>query len=88
MQADPAQIAYFDVRGQYLSTETASRMLKVYREGLMPQALATYQPGLASHQTGTMDFESLFLRAPLQKPECLQPARDQVLSCDVLRINV
>jgi len=27
---------------------------------LIPQALATYQAGLASYQTGRLDFESLF----------------------------
>jgi outer membrane protein, heavy metal efflux system len=54
------QSAYFEVRSQYLAAETASQMLKIYREGLIPQALATYQAGLASYQTGTLDFESLF----------------------------
>jgi cobalt-zinc-cadmium efflux system outer membrane protein len=54
------QTAYFDIRNQYIAAETASQMLKIYREGLIPQALATYQAGLASYQTGTLDFESLF----------------------------
>jgi hypothetical protein len=35
-------------------------MLTIYREGLIPQALAAYQAGLASYQTGSVDFESLF----------------------------
>ena len=54
------QSAYFDVRNQYIAAETGSQMLKIYREGLIPQALATYQAGLASYQTGSLDFESLF----------------------------
>jgi cobalt-zinc-cadmium efflux system outer membrane protein len=54
------QTAYFDVRNQYIAAQTASQMLKIYREGLIPQALATYQSGLASYQTGSLDFESLF----------------------------
>jgi len=54
------QTSYFDVRNQYIAADTASQMLKIYREGLIPQALATYQAGLASYQTGTLDFESLF----------------------------
>jgi outer membrane protein TolC len=54
------QSAFFDVRNQYIAAETASQMLKIYREGLIPQALATYQAGLASYQTGRLDFESLF----------------------------
>jgi len=48
------------VRNQYIAAATASQMLKIYREGLIPQALATYQSGLASYQTGRLDFESLF----------------------------
>ena len=54
------QTAYFDVRNQYIAAETASQMLTIYREGLIPQALATYQAGLASYQTGGVDFETLF----------------------------
>ena len=54
------QSAYFDVRNQYIAAETASQILKIYREGLIPQALATYQAGLAAYQTGSVDFESLF----------------------------
>jgi len=54
------QTAYFDVRNQYLAAETASQMLKIYREGLIPQALAAYQSGLTSYQSGGVDFETLF----------------------------
>jgi len=53
------QQVYFDVRDQYISTATASQMLKIYREGLIPQALATFRAGLASYQSGTQDFETL-----------------------------
>jgi outer membrane protein TolC len=53
------QTAYFDVRDQYLAAQTASQLLTIYREGLIPQALATYQAGLAAYQGGRQDFESL-----------------------------
>jgi cobalt-zinc-cadmium efflux system outer membrane protein len=53
------QSAFFEIRNQYIAAQTASQMLKIYREGLIPQALATYQSGLASYQTGRLDFESL-----------------------------
>ena len=53
------QSAFFDIRNQFIAAETASQMLKIYREGLIPQALAAYQAGLASYQTGRLDFESL-----------------------------
>jgi cobalt-zinc-cadmium efflux system outer membrane protein len=53
------QQAYFDVRDQFISAETASQMLKIYREGLIPQGLATFRAGLAAYQAGSQDFESL-----------------------------
>jgi outer membrane protein TolC len=53
------QAAYFDVRDQYLAAQTASQLLTIYREGLIPQALATYQAGLVAYQGGRQDFESL-----------------------------
>ncbi len=53
------QAAYFDVRDRYIAAQTASQLLTTYREGLIPQALATYQAGLAAYQSGKQDFESL-----------------------------
>ena len=53
------QSAYFEVRSQYIAAQTASEMLKIYRDGLIPQALATYQSGLAAYQAGRQDFETL-----------------------------
>lgn len=53
------QSAYFDVRNQYITAQTASQILNIYRDGLIPQALATYQAGLASYQAGRLDFETL-----------------------------
>ena len=53
------QQAYFEVRDQLVTAETASQTLKIYREGLIPQALATFRAGLASYQTGSQDFQTL-----------------------------
>lgn len=53
------QSAFFDVRNEYVAAQTASQMLKIYRDGLIPQALATYESGLVAYQTGRLDFESL-----------------------------
>ena len=53
------QAAYFDVRYQYVAARTASQLLTIYREGLIPQALAAYQSGLVAYQGGRQDFESL-----------------------------
>jgi outer membrane protein, heavy metal efflux system len=57
------QSSYFDVRNQYIAADTASQMLKIYREGLIPQALATYQAG--SRRTRP---------APLISRVCSQPS--------------
>jgi outer membrane protein TolC len=53
------QAAYFDVREQYLAAQTASQLLTIYREGLIPQALAAYQAGLVAYQGGRQDLETL-----------------------------
>jgi outer membrane protein TolC len=53
------QAVYFDVRDQYLAAQTTSQLLTIYREGLIPQALATYQAGLVAYQGGRQDFETL-----------------------------
>ncbi len=53
------QSAYFEVRDQYLAAQTTSEILKIYHDGLIPQALSTYQAGLAAYQTGQLDFEAL-----------------------------
>jgi cobalt-zinc-cadmium efflux system outer membrane protein len=53
------QAAVFGVRSQYIAAQTASEMLKIYREGLIPQALATYESGLTAYQSGRQDFQTL-----------------------------
>lgn len=53
------QSAYFQVRDQYIAAQTASEVLKIYHDGLLPQSLSTYQAGLAAYQTGRQDFETL-----------------------------
>ncbi|MEP6716776.1 MAG: TolC family protein [Terriglobia bacterium] len=53
------QQAWFDVRDQYISAETASQLLKIYREGLIPQAMATFRAGLAEYEAGHQDVQAL-----------------------------
>lgn len=53
------QQAYFDIRDQFVTAETEARLLTIYREGLIPQATATFQAGLASYQSNRQDFETL-----------------------------
>ncbi|TAM78731.1 MAG: TolC family protein [Acidobacteria bacterium] len=53
------QQAYFEVRDQYLVADSDSKVLKIYREGLIPQATATFDAGLAAYQSAQQDFETL-----------------------------
>jgi outer membrane protein TolC len=53
------QQAYFDVRDQFIAAETSAHLLKIYREGLIPQAMATFSAGLSGYETGRQDFETL-----------------------------
>jgi outer membrane protein TolC len=53
------QQAYFDIRDQYLKAQTSERILKIYREGLIPQAANTFQAGLAAYGATKEDFETL-----------------------------
>ncbi|HUY12288.1 MAG TPA: TolC family protein [Terriglobia bacterium] len=53
------QQTYFEVQDQFVKAETGARLLKIYREGLIPQATATFDAGLAAYQTGHEDFQTL-----------------------------
>jgi outer membrane protein, heavy metal efflux system len=53
------QQAYFEVKDQYLSADSAAKVLEIYRGGLIPQATATFQAGLAAYQVGREDFQTL-----------------------------
>jgi cobalt-zinc-cadmium efflux system outer membrane protein len=54
------QQAYFDVRDQYLTVQTSAQLLKIYREGLIPQSTATFQAGLAAYQSNRLDLQAVF----------------------------
>ena len=53
------QQIYFEVKDQYLAVDSSAKVLKIYREGLIPQARASFQAGLAAYQVGHEDFQSL-----------------------------
>ncbi|HET7214802.1 MAG TPA: TolC family protein [Terriglobia bacterium] len=53
------QQTYFEVRDQYLVADSDSKMLRIYREGLIPQATATFHAGLAAYQSAQQDFQTL-----------------------------
>ena len=49
----------FLLRQQFLSAENSEELLKIYREGLMPQARAELQAGMAAYQSNRQDFQAL-----------------------------
>lgn len=53
------QRALAEVQRQYVVTKTSEEQLLIYRDGLIPQAQATIQAGLASYQSNRVDFETV-----------------------------
>jgi outer membrane protein, heavy metal efflux system len=47
------------IREQFVIEEKLADLLKIYREGLMPQARAELQAGMAAFQAGREDFQAL-----------------------------
>ena len=54
------QAALAEVQKQYVTVKTSEEQLLIYRDGLIPQAQATIQAGLAAYQSNREDFETLF----------------------------
>ncbi len=48
-----------ELRQQTLIAEKSTELLKIYREGLIPQAHAELQAGLAAYQSNRQDFQAL-----------------------------
>ncbi|HKV23275.1 MAG TPA: TolC family protein [Candidatus Acidoferrum sp.] len=57
-EAQSQEIA-FRLRQQFLVAEKSLELLKIYREGLIPQARAELQAGLAAYQSNRQDFQAL-----------------------------
>jgi cobalt-zinc-cadmium efflux system outer membrane protein len=57
-EAQTQQIA-FQLRQQFLGAEKSAELLKIYRDGLLPQARAELQAGLAAYQSNREDFQAL-----------------------------
>jgi cobalt-zinc-cadmium efflux system outer membrane protein len=57
-EAQTQQIA-FQLRQQFLGAEKSAQLLKIYREGLVPQARAELQAGMAAYQSNRQDFQAL-----------------------------
>jgi len=57
-EAQSQQIA-FQLRQQFLSAEKSAELLKIYQEGLLPQARAELKAGMAAYQSNRQDFQAL-----------------------------
>lgn len=49
----------FQLRQQFLGAEKSAELLKIYREGLVPQARLELQAGMAAYQSNRQDFQAL-----------------------------
>jgi len=54
-----AQRVFSEVKQQYILVRSSKERLKIYQEGLIPQADGTYRAGLAAYQANRQDFETL-----------------------------
>ena len=54
-----SQQVAFEIRQHFLSAEKSAHLLKIYREGLIPQAQAEFQAGLAAYESNRQNFQAL-----------------------------
>jgi cobalt-zinc-cadmium efflux system outer membrane protein len=57
-EAQSQQVA-FELRTEYDTAQKTAELLKIYREGLFPQAHAELEAGIAAYQNNRRDFQSL-----------------------------
>jgi cobalt-zinc-cadmium efflux system outer membrane protein len=57
-ESQTQQIA-FELRTEYETVEKTAELLKLYREGLLPQTRAEFQAGIAAYQNNRQDFQAL-----------------------------
>jgi len=48
-----------EVQDQYVIAKTSTEQLKIFREGLLPQAQATFNAAITAYQSNRQDFETL-----------------------------
>jgi len=54
-----SQQAASELKVQYETAQKSAELLKIYKEGLLPQARAGFQAGIAAYQNNRQDFQSL-----------------------------
>jgi outer membrane protein TolC len=58
LESQSQQIAS-ELRVQYETAQKTAELLKIYKEGLLPQARAEFQAGVAAYQNNRQDFQAL-----------------------------
>jgi outer membrane protein, heavy metal efflux system len=58
LEAQSQQVAS-ELRAQYVVAQQTTELLKIYREGLAPQARSAFQSGLAAYQSNKQDFQAV-----------------------------
>jgi hypothetical protein len=49
----------FELKTEYETVQKNAELLKIYREGLLPQARAEFEAGVAAYQNNRQDFQAL-----------------------------
>src|SRR5882762_7471526 len=49
----------FELRTEFETAQKTAELLKIYREGLLPQARAEFEAGVAAYQNNRQDFQAL-----------------------------
>jgi outer membrane protein TolC len=57
-EAQMQQVA-FELRTEYDTVDKTAELLKIYREGMLPQARADFEAGVAAYQNNRQDFQAL-----------------------------
>jgi cobalt-zinc-cadmium efflux system outer membrane protein len=57
-EAESQQVA-LELRQEFVDAEKSTELLKIYREGLIPQARAELEAGMAAYQSNREDFQAL-----------------------------
>jgi outer membrane protein, heavy metal efflux system len=58
LQAQSQEVSAM-LRQEFVAAEKSSELLKIYREGLLPQAKAELQAGFAAYESNRQDFQAL-----------------------------
>jgi cobalt-zinc-cadmium efflux system outer membrane protein len=53
------QLRNAEIQQQFVAVQASTEQLKIYREGLIPQAAATFRSALAAYQANRQDFQTL-----------------------------